>query len=242
MKEMLDALTKGLLSLAHPRMLWLVVWPLLAALLVWGALAFLYWGEVVGWIQAELARYEWTAWSFPWAIVGAVLGWLLLLLVFVPLVLVTSVFIIGVAAMPAIVRHVAGRDYAGLERREGGSTVGSVTNAVAALLWFLLLVLASLPLWLVPPLWPLLPLLLLGFLNQRVFRYDALAEHASRSELRELIRKWRGEMFVLGVVLALVGQLPFVGLLMPVYAGLVFVHYCLARLREMRGAPVAATA
>jgi hypothetical protein len=85
-------------------------------------------------------------------------------------------------------------------------------------------------------LWPILPLLLLGFLNQRVFRYDALAEHASRSELREVIRRWWGEMLLLGVALALVGHIPLVGLAMPVYAGLVFVHYCLGRLRELRGA------
>jgi hypothetical protein len=224
-------------------MIWLMVWPLLAALLVWSVLAFFYWGHVVGWVQAELAHspaWQWTA--SDWPFVAAVLGWLLLLLVFVPTVLITAVLIIGVAAMPAIVRHVAGRDYATLERREGGSVAGSFWNAIAALLLFILLALVTLPLWLVPPLWPFLPLLLLGFLNQRVFRYDALAEHASRSELREVIRRWWGEMFLLGVVLALVGHIPFVGLLMPVYAGLVFVHYCLARLREMRAAPGGAAA
>jgi CysZ protein len=237
MGEILKALARAAASLAHPRMLWVMVWPLLAALAVWITLALLYWNQAAAWVLAELQRsgvYDWTASTWPFTLFAAALGWALGFLVFVPLVLVTAVLIIGVVSMPVMVRHVAERDYPALERRHGGSFAGSVGNAIMGLLVFLGLALVTLPLWLVPPLWPFLPLLLLGYLNQRVFRYDALAEHASRSEIAEVVRRWRGDLFLLGIVLALAGHVPVLGLLMPVVAGLAYTHYCLGRLAQLR--------
>jgi hypothetical protein len=97
-------------------------------------------------------------------------------------------------------------------------------------------------LWLIPLLWPVLPIALFGYFNQRVYRYDALAEHGAATEIAELIRRDRGELFLLGVVLAVVGHLPLLGLAMPVYGGLVFIHYALARLTESRNAPIEGSA
>jgi CysZ protein len=96
-----------------------------------------------------------------------------------------------------------------------------------------------LPLWFFPPLWPVLPILLFAYLNQRVFRYDALAEHATGCEMETLIRRHRRELFLLGVALALFGLIPLLGFLAPVYGGLAFIHYCLARLAQLREEPVA---
>ena len=90
--------------------------------------------------------------------------------------------------------------------------------------------------------WPVLPVVLFGYFNQRVFRYDALAEHATPAEIAELIRRNRSELFLLGVALALIGHIPLVGFLMPVYGGLAFIHYGLARLGEVRGEPIEGTA
>lgn len=39
--------------------------------------------------------------------------------------------------------------------------------------------------------------------------------------------------------LALFGLIPLLGFLAPVYGGLAFIHYCLARLAQLRGEPVA---
>ena len=103
---------------------------------------------------------------------------------------------------------------------------------------FALLFAVSLPLWLVPLLWPVLPIALFGYFNQRVFRYDALAEHATAAEIAEIVHRHRGGLFLLGVALALVGHIPVLGLLMPVYGGLAFIHYGLERLGELRSAPI----
>ena len=245
MERIVAALLKGIASLLHPRMLWLVIWPMLVALAIWATLAALYWGEAINWVDLELhqwSAYRWALSVWPIKLFAAWLGWLLLLFLFVPVVLMTAVLIISVVSMPAMVAHVGERDYPRLARRNGGTFAGSAWNAVVALALFMLLFAVTLPLWLLPLLWPVLPLILFGYFNQRVYRYDALAEHGTPVEIPEVIARNRGELFLLGVALAIVGHLPLVGLAMPVYGGLVFIHYCLARLDDARGEPIEGSA
>jgi CysZ protein len=245
MEGIAAALWRGSVSLVHPRMLWLMVWPILAALAIWVTLAALYWEHAAKWIDLhlhQLAFYDWAVSTWPMTLVAAWFGGLLLLLMLVPIVLVTAVLIISVVSMPTMVAHVAKREYPTLESKKGGTVTGSLWNALAALTLFVLLFAVTLPLWLFPLLWPVLPVLLFGYFNQRVFRYDALAEHASAGEIQEVIRRSRGELFALGVALALIGYLPLFGLVMPLYGGLVFIHYALARLGELRGEPIESSA
>jgi CysZ protein len=241
MNAIFNALARAFVSLLHPKMLWLMVWPVIVALVIWVTLAALYWSEAARWIDVQLHQwpvYEWAVSFWPLTLIAAWFGWLLLLLLFVPAVLITAVLIISVVSMPAMAAHVGERDYPGLARRKGGTLAGSIWNAVVALVLFALLFALSLPLWLVPLLWPVLPVVLFGYFNQRVFRYDALAEHATAAEIADLIRRSRGELFLLGVGLALIGHIPLVGFVMPVYGGLAFIHYGLARLDEMRSEPI----
>lgn len=236
-----QALIRGFLSLLHPRMLALMLWPMLVALVLWIGLALAFWSRAVAAVDALLRGTPVVEFMFaiaPLAAVAAQLGWILLALLFVPLVLLTSTVIIGLLAVPVMVAHVAARDFPQLARRQGGSVVGSSWNALAALLWFALLVVLTLPLWMFPPLWPLLPFLLLAYLNYRMFAYDALAEHASAGELRQILRQDRMQFFLLGLAAALAGHVPLAGLFAPVYAGLAFTHYGLARLQVLRNVPI----
>jgi len=240
--EIAKALIKAFASLLHPRMLLLMLWPVLVALALWLGLAFAFWSQAAGWLQLQFdqsAAIGWAITVWPLSLVAAHLAAFLLVLLFIPLVLITAVLIIGVFAMPAMVAHVAERSYPQLERRQGGNFAGSVWNGVAALIWLVLLALLSLPLWFFPPLWPVLPIALFAYLNQRVFRYDALAEHATGWEMETVFRRHRRDLFLLGVALALVGLIPLLGFFAPVYGGLAFIHYCLARLAQLREEPVA---
>jgi hypothetical protein len=239
--RILEALARAFASLLHPRMLWLMVWPMFVALVIWLTLALLYWGQALDWMDVHLhqsALYDWTVSIWPFRLIASWTGWLLLLLAFVPLVLITAVLIIGVVAMPAMVDHVGEREYPTLARRKGGTLGGSLWNALVASFVLVLLCLVTLPLWLVPLFWPVLPVVLLGYLNQRVYRYDALAEHGTSAEMDSLVRRYRGELFGLGIVVALLGHVPVIGLLMPVYGGLAFIHYALDRLGELRREPI----
>ena len=228
-------------NLLHPRILWLMVWPVFVALLVWGAVAIVFWTQFVLWLAEVLRAWIETATFFvSWDASDAarVAAKIVTLLAIVPLVQLTALLILGVFGMPEMVGHVAKRSFPELARRRGGSTAGSAWNAVVALAGLIALGAASLPLWVFPPLWPVIPVAVMGWVNQRVLRYDALAEHAEPAEMALIFREQRGAMYLLGVLLALVAYVPVVGLFAPVVFGLAFVHYLLGALRERRRSPI----
>lgn len=239
MNDILQACGRGLRDLFHPKMIWLVVWPIGVSLALWTVLAIVFGDDAVAWLATTLGDSTVGQWVGRWLPVREVaggLGWVLLIVLLVPLVLATTSVIIGFVSMPAMVEHVAARSYPVLERRRGGTLAGGVWNAVLAVAVFLIVGLVSLPLWLVPPLWPVLAALLMGYLNQRLFRYDALAEHAGADEMRSMFATDRRALFGLGVLVSLLSYIPFAGLVVPVAAGLAFIHYCLTRLAAQRGA------
>jgi hypothetical protein len=227
----------ALANVLHPRMLWLMVWPLVLALGLWGTLAIVFWAQIAlaiaEWLQAGLAYAPLIG---QWDLTDAtlLLAKLLVLLMLVPLVQLTAVMILSIFGLPAMVEYVAARSFPALERRRGGSLAGSVWNGIVALAGMLGLGVASIPLWIFPPLWPLLPLAILGWVNQRVLRYDALAEHADAGELRRLVAEQRGSLYLLGVILALLAYVPLLGFFAPVLLGLGFVHYLLGALQAQR--------
>jgi hypothetical protein len=228
-------------NIFHPRMLWLMIWPMLIALAVWGTALWVAGAQVVamlaGWMQ------EWVqsgTFFIRWDVGGviALAAKVLVFLMFIPLVWLTALLILSAFGMPAMVEHVASRRFPQLARRRGGGIAGSIWNGVVALAGLIGLGLISIPFWLLPPLWPLIPVAIMGWLNQRVLRYDALAEHATGEEMQRLFRARRSSLYALGAILALLAYVPFVGFLAPVLFGLAFIHLLLGELQVLREAPI----
>jgi hypothetical protein len=219
-----------------------MVWPMLVALALWGAVAAAFWGRLAA-ALAELFR-RWLEPAagfvrFDFGDATVIAAYVVLFLLLVPLVYLTALFILGIFGMPKMVDHVAQRSFPSLERRSGGGVAGSVWNGVAALGGMVLFFIVSLPLWLLPPLWPLIPLAIFAWVNQRLLRYDALGEHADRGEMARIFRSRRGALLALGLLLALLAYVPFVGFIAPVVFGLAFIRYLLGALEQLRAAPVA---
>ncbi len=223
-------------NLLHPRMLWLMLWPVLAALAFWSAVGFFLLGSIVARLAAKLDQllhgvpfitFDVTDWTLVAAKVIVYLG-------FIPLVYMTALVILSIFGMPAMVEHVARRSYPGLERRHGGGTLGSAWNSIVALLGMAGLALVTLPLWLFPPLWPLIPLLVMAWANQRLLRYDALAEHAEAAEASAISRERRGALYGMGLFMALAAYVPLAGFFVPAYFALAFIHYLLGALAIKR--------
>lgn len=237
MTDLVSALGRALASLVHPRMFSLMIWPIALALVFWSVLAIFFGAGVLGAVQGYLGSFElyqqFTS-SPPWSTIATGLLWILGFLLFIPLVLITASLIIGVISMPMMVRHIAARDFPSLEQRRGGSVAGSVGNAFAALGWLALLAVVTAPLWVIPVFWPVLPIVLFGYFNQRLFRYDALAEHASAEEIRTIFKRERGRLWLLGIILAVIGHIPVIGFFMPVLGGLAFIYFLLGRLAQDR--------
>ncbi len=239
MSAVADALARALRDLFSLRVLWVVVWPMLAAALAWIVLSVAFWGTFAGWIAQGLDAIGIQAWLAELEPVWIAHGVQLLvhLMLFVPAVLLTALVITALFAMPALVRMVAERDYPQLERRKGGGLVGSVWNAAVALVLFVGLWIVTLPLWLIG-VGVVVPFAAAAYLNQRLFRYDAVGEHASSAEMAALFRSERAGWWGLGLLTGLVQFVPFLNLFAPVFAALAFIHFGLARLDAQRARSV----
>ncbi|MBT9567243.1 MAG: EI24 domain-containing protein [Thiobacillus sp.] len=235
MISIFDSLARALRDLFSLRVLWVVIWPMLVAIVLWVVLGVAFWGTFSGWLMQGLDAIGIQVWLADlepvWIATGIQI--LLHLMLFVPVVMLTALVLTALFGMPALIRVVAERNYPQLARENGGSMIGSVWNAVIAIVLFIGLWVATLLLW-----WTgiglVMPFVAAAYLNQRLFRYDAIAEHANAQEMTLLFRKGRGGWWGLGLLTGLVQFVPVLNLLGPVLAALAFIHYGLARLNQQR--------
>jgi CysZ protein len=81
------------------------------------------------------------------------------------------------------------------------------------------------------------PTLLSAYLNQRLFVYDSLTDHASAEEYAQIKERAQGRMFGMGGLLGFVHYIPVLNFFTPIYIGLAFIHLSLAELQRLRAAP-----
>jgi hypothetical protein len=262
MNDLLRSFGRALASVRHPRMLVLTFVPFAVAAIVWGVFLWFSWQALVNWTHAWLEGWALTATLyhlFDWvgfASLHTVIAPFIVIAAAIPLIVVSVLLLIAMLSMPAVIRHLAARQFAGLEARHGGSWFGSLAHALMTTVICLVLLVVTLPLWLIPPFFALIPPLLWGWLTYRVMTYDALALHASRDERRALVRRHRLPLLTIGVASGLLGSLPtllwassvWLIVLFPVitaatiwvyafilvFSALWFGHYCLRALQRLR--------
>jgi uncharacterized protein involved in cysteine biosynthesis len=222
------ALRRAIPILFTGRVVALATLPLLIAPIVWIGVG------VVAWHPLTDALVKLFGSSAPtWWQLLAVQAIAVLMLA--ALAIATALAAIAVLAMPVIVKAVALRHFPTLRAQQGGTVVGSARNAMLALLAFVPLWLLTLPLLVFPPLYVASSLVLNAWLSQRMFRYDALAEHASAAEIDVLLTKRGRRLMGMGLVLSPLSLVPIVNILvLPIYAGIAFAELCLAELAQIR--------
>lgn len=241
MKTVFSAILRALRDLKAPRVLAVMVLPVLASLAIWLVVAIWFWqswvtllGDAIGSTPIARALRDW---GMQWLVNS--MGALALIALMLPALMITNMIITEIFAMPAMVKLVAERDYPALEKRNGGTVAGSLVNASLGITLYLLILVLSLPLWLLGPVGLAASAMNSAYLAQHMFRYDALSEHAGTEEYRALVKAARGRLFLLGLVLAPLNFVPFLNLFAPVLNGLAYTHFCLRELavfREARGA------
>ena len=230
MAPILAALARALPILFTPRIVGLAFLPLAIAAIVWTGVAVATWHPLTAWLVSIFGASPDSLWYGIAANVVAAIA-------FAVLAVATAFTAIAILAMPVIVRTVATRDFPTLAARRGGTVTGSVGNAIAALAIFVPLWLASLVLLFVPPVYAVASLVLNAWLTQRMFRYDALAEHAAHAEIAIVIERSRTRLMGLGLALSPLSLIPLVNIfVLPLYAGIAFTELCLAELASLRAA------
>ncbi|SHL08590.1 Uncharacterized protein involved in cysteine biosynthesis [Nitrosospira sp. Nsp11] len=238
MTSVFEALSRAFRDLFQFQVLWIVIWPILAASLLWLLLGIAFWSTFSGWIASGLTAIGIQTWlegvEPRWVAYG--IQAITHLILFVPLVFVTALVITALFAMPALIHLVSDRDYPHLERENGGGFAGSLLNALIALGIFVAIWLITLPLWLIGA-GLVIPFIATAYLNQRLFRYDALAEHASQDEMRAIFSSQRSLLWGLGLLTGLVQFIPILNLFAPVLTALAFIHFGLECLKNLRSLP-----
>ena len=214
MQGLVDSFWRAAAYCLHPRVIALSLLPLLiAGGLVFGFMFFFWEGAIAG-VRATLES---------WRLIESLLQWLdtmglqafrsalaavVVLVAVLPVVILLSLLLVALLMTPAIVRLIAQRRFPLLEKKRGGTLLQSLAASLGATLIALVLVVLSIPLWLIPPVVMVLPPLIWGWLTYRVFGFDVLAEHASAEERRELLREHRMPMLAMGVVCGYLGAAP----------------------------------
>jgi hypothetical protein len=264
MKEVLASWWRALLHCLHPKILLWSLLPMLCAGAVVAGLGWAFWDVAVSAVRG---------WLEQWSLVTTVLQWLdtigatglrtvvaplIVVALAVPLIVLLALLLVAWLMTPALVAFVAARRFPDLQRRGGAAAWWQgMAWSLGCTLVALLALLATLPLWLVPPLALLLPPLIWGWLAARVFAFDTLALHASVGERRLLLHTLRWRLLAMGVTSGLIGSLPaglwalgaltlvFAPLLAVVsvwmytlvfaFAALWFTHFTLGELQRLRG-------
>jgi hypothetical protein len=266
MRAVINAYGRALLSQFHGKILLLSIIPFILSVALWALVLNFGFQPLLDWLHGHFVQYEMYRVTTDWLVklglggLRSIVVPLFALLLLLPLMIVTAMVFIGVAAMPFIVRHVGGRHFPQLEKKKGGSILGSVLKALGAFGIFVVAWLFILPLYVFPPLAGLATVLLWGWLTSRVMSYDALADYASAEELDKLQREHRWQLMAIGVVSGMAGSLPalvwavgaaaaiamfpillaasiWVYIVIFIFTGLWFEYYCLQALAQLRHAP-----
>ena len=262
MNTMLDSFWRAVMYCLHPRVIALSILPVVIMGVLSLTLGYFYWEDALIAVRASLESFELVNAMVHW-LEGIGLGSLrlvlapaLVLFLAIPVIVIFTLLLVAVFMTPSMVALVASRRFPQLERKKGGSMLASIVWSLGSTLLAIVALVATLPLWLVPPLILILPPLIWGWLTYRVMSYDALADHASREEREQLFRENRLPLLGIGVLSGYLGAAPsllwasgamFIAMapivvplaiwiytLVFAFSSLWFSHYCLAALEHLR--------
>lgn len=214
MNAVLDAFWRSLIYCLHPRVVLWSLMPLVLMIGITAGLGYFYMDGLLSWVARGLESLDWlqTLWSWLESIgfskLKTVLVPLLVILALTPVVVSVSLLLVATLMTPQLVRLVANRRFPGLGKVGGASFLVSAGWALMSTLAALLAIVLSMPLWLIPPLVLVLPPLIWGWLTYRVFAFDALADHASADERRDIFARHRWWLLGMGVFTGYLGAAP----------------------------------
>jgi hypothetical protein len=267
MNLFLDSFWRAVVYCLHPRVIVLSLLPLVLMAVLALGLGYFYWYPALEWVRTLLESSEIFNQVWVWlegigaGKVKVVAGPLIVIFAVTPLIIVTALLLVAVMMSPALVALVARNRFPKLVAKREASLLLSLFWSLGSTALALIALLVSSPLWLVPPLILVLPPLIWGWLTYRVMAFDALSEHASKTERRTLFRRHRGWLLTIGIVTGFMGAAPSIvwasgvvfatmfAILVPVaiwiytlvfaFASLWFAHFCLAALQALRNEQMA---
>ena len=214
MNLLLDSFWRAAMYCLHPRVIALSILPLVIMAALSLGLGYFFWDDTLAAIRSNLESYELVSRMVRWleslglSSLRLVLAPALLLALAIPVIVIASLLFVAVFMTPAMVSLVAERRFPSLERKKGGSMWTSIFWSLGSTVVAAIALLVSIPLWLIPPLILILPPLIWGWLTYRVMSYDALVDHASADERKQIFKDNRMSLLAIGVLSGYLGAAP----------------------------------
>lgn len=234
------AFRRALVTQLHPKMLMTLLLPFFIALLGAVVLLWAFWTPLTHWLDTYALDWHYLNEVDQWLLAVGMFSLKLYLVpllaaaILLPLSGILGLVIAAIFVMPIVLRHLERREYLGVVRRGQFATTYSTWNAIWVGVLFTLGWLITMPLWLIPPLPIVLPIFWWAFAFTRMMRVDAIIEHATAQERKRIWRRHNRQYWLIGLVLALVNLFPPAWLVLPVFSALVFAHFSLEALRQLR--------
>lgn len=243
MNKIFRAFRQAFRSCWDPSVLMLLFVPFLLGLLISGILFFTFgtlwvshWSETLGHSMVmEYLTQKWalvkdsTAVSFSYFVLV-----IFVLLILLPLSYLLAVILVSLFLMPLVIKKVQRQKFPHLEKKFGGNLAENLWNTLKTSVIYVFLLVLTLPLWFIPGAMIGIPVMLGGYMSQKIFVYDVLQDFASAEERRRIEKDNKFWLFLLGILLALMNFLPLAFIVTPVFAGLTFSFFCLNELQELR--------
>lgn len=268
MGRIADAFWRAAAYCLHPRVIGWSVLPLLLIGVLSFALGWFFWEGTVAGVRETLESWSLVAGLLKWlddfgaSGLRTVIAPIIVIVMVSPVLVVLCLLLVATLMTPSMADLVAQRRFPGLQRKHGAGLVAGLTWGLGHTLVALLVLVLSLPFWLIPPVALIVPPLVLGWLTYRVFTFDVLGDFASGPERRRLLSEHRLPLLGLGLATGYLSTAPaaiwafgamvfvlaplvivifvFLSTLVFAFSSLWFSHYALAALQEMRRADTVA--
>ena len=262
MRLLFSSFRSALLSCFRPRVIWLSFSPFILLASVTSVLAYLCWEPVLIWMRHGIKGTGFLSqvWSLLEVVgiggLNLVIGPLILILMVMPFLVVFSLLVVSALATPRLIELISRLRFPELDQKKNTSLWGGLWWTLRSTSMALVALIVSFPLWLLPMVVLILPPVIWGWLTYRIMAFDALAEHASTNERKNLFEKHRWMLLFMGVVCGYLTALPTLVLasgamvtpafifLMPlaiwlymfifIFSSMWFAYYCLEALSETR--------
>jgi len=226
---MIDILLKSLKDVFDKEILFASLIPIIVAALFWGIVFFIFHTQINSFF-AYIADHIPFISDSNWIknIIETIGG----IFIYYELLIITSVMIVGIIADKIVDK--INKKYYNLEKKGFGTLFGSLSISLKQNIIFILLFLVLIPAMFIPMLNILANLILWTILIKEPMYYDSIAMYATKDEYKQLQKNNKLKIIIIAFLSASLFLVPLFGVFVYVLQLLIFTHFNLSKLQEIR--------
>ncbi|MFZ3231005.1 MAG: EI24 domain-containing protein [Pseudobdellovibrio sp.] len=151
-----------------------------------------------------------------------------------PLLVVFNLIMTSLLTSGYLVRKIAKHDFPGLEKKGHSRIFAGLLNTIVAVVGYLFLWVITMPLWLIPGMQLVVPVVLTAWLSRKVCTFDALSDYATDEEMSSITLESKRSGYILGLITAGINYFPMAIFFSPVITMIAYVYMSLGFLKNKR--------